>query len=141
VFLGGGYNESNESFSANENDVASLFNLENMCRREVLPIGHNNWCEKECNLQDPEGVFLVKGCVMASNLREVILENILGDDHVGLTILYCPRNISMVITIWKWSLVQTTVEGFSLKELLLSYNESYEPEVDVKRMISVRKKN
>jgi hypothetical protein len=33
------------------------------------------------------------------------------------------------------------MEGFSLKELLLSYNESYIPEVDVEGMIGVKKKN
>jgi hypothetical protein len=32
------------------------------------------------------------------------------------------------------------MEGFSLKELLLSYDESYVPEVDVERMIGVKKK-
>jgi hypothetical protein len=30
-FLGFEYSESNEFFSANENDVASLLNLEDMC--------------------------------------------------------------------------------------------------------------
>jgi len=37
-------------------------------------------------------------------------------------------------------LVQTTIEGFLLKELLLSYDESYIPKVDVERMIGVKKK-
>jgi hypothetical protein len=32
------------------------------------------------------------------------------------------------------------MEGFLLKELLLSYNESYISKVDVKGMISVKKK-
>jgi hypothetical protein len=32
------------------------------------------------------------------------------------------------------------MEGFSLKELLFSYNESYVPEVDVGGMIGVKKK-
>jgi hypothetical protein len=31
VFLGGEYCESSDSFGANENDVASLPNLENLC--------------------------------------------------------------------------------------------------------------
>jgi len=38
------------------------------------------------------------------------------------------------------AVAQTTMEGFSLKELLLSYNESYIPEMDVEGMISVKKK-
>jgi hypothetical protein len=76
---------------------------------------------------------------MASDPREAILDNILGHDHVGLTILYCPRNISPVMTIWKWILVQITMVGFWLKEILFSYDESYVPEVDVEGMISVKK--
>jgi hypothetical protein len=63
-----------------------------------------------------------------------------GHDHVGLTILYYPRDILAVMTIWKWSLTHTTMEGFSLKELLLSYDESYVPKVDVKGMIGVKRK-
>jgi hypothetical protein len=47
-------------------------------RREAPQIGRNNWPKKECNLQDLEGVFLAKGCVMTSNPREVILDNIIG---------------------------------------------------------------
>jgi hypothetical protein len=32
------YNESSESLSDNEDIVASLFNFEDMCQREALPI-------------------------------------------------------------------------------------------------------
>jgi len=77
---------------------------------------------------------------MAFDLREAIMDDILGDDHVDLTILYYPGDISTIMTFWKWLLVQTTMEGFSLKELLLSYDESYILEVDVKGMIGVKKK-
>jgi hypothetical protein len=35
------------------------------------------------------------------NLREAIMDDILGDDHVGLTIFYCLGNISTVMTVWK----------------------------------------
>jgi len=45
----------------------------------------------------------------------------------------------MVMTIWKWPLAQTIMEGFLLKELLLSYDESYVLEVDVEGMISLKK--
>ncbi len=44
------------------------------------------------------------------------------------------------MTIWKWLLAQTTMEGFSLKELLLSYDESYVLEVDIEGMINVKGK-
>jgi hypothetical protein len=38
VFLGGEYNESNEFLGANENDVASSSNLENMRQKEAPSI-------------------------------------------------------------------------------------------------------
>jgi hypothetical protein len=46
----------------------------------------------------------------------------------------------MVMIIWKWPLTQTIMEGFSLKEILFSYDENYVLKVDVKRMIGVKKK-
>jgi hypothetical protein len=45
--------------------------------------------QKGMQFLDLEGVFFMKGCVAASNLREAILDDILRHDHVGLTILYC----------------------------------------------------
>jgi hypothetical protein len=36
---------------------------------------------------------------MASDPREAILDNILEDDHVGLTVLVCFRDISVIMTI------------------------------------------
>jgi hypothetical protein len=45
--LKGEYNEGNEFLGANENDLESLLNLEDMCHREAPPIGHNNWRRRE----------------------------------------------------------------------------------------------
>jgi hypothetical protein len=42
---------------------------------------------------------------MVSDMKEAILDDILGHDNVNLTIFYYPRDISMVMIIWKWSLV------------------------------------
>ncbi len=39
----GEYNENNESLNVNEVDVASSYNLKDMHRREVSPIGHSSW--------------------------------------------------------------------------------------------------
>jgi hypothetical protein len=110
-----------------------------MCQKEALPIGHSNWHGKECDLLDDEDVFLMKGCVMIFDPREAILDDILRHDHVGLTIFYLHGNISTIMTIWKWSLIQTTMEGFLLKVFLLSYDENYVLKVDVEGMISVKK--
>jgi hypothetical protein len=57
VFLGGEYSESKESFGADEDNVATSPNLENLCQRDSLLIKHNSWHGKECDILDPEGVF------------------------------------------------------------------------------------
>jgi len=69
-----------------------------------------------------------------------VIQDILGDDHFGLTILYYLGDISTIMTIWKWWVVYRTMKGFLLKELLLSYDETYLLEVDVEGMISVKEK-
>jgi hypothetical protein len=48
---------------------------------------------------DDVGLFVTSGCVIACNLREVILDNQLGEDHVRVNILYCLNNVSMVMII------------------------------------------
>jgi hypothetical protein len=139
-FLGGEYSKGSESLSTNEDDVVSSPNFEDMCRRKALPTGRSNWHGRECNLLDLEGVFLAKVRVMIFNLGEEILDDFLGHDHVNLTILSYLGDISTIMTIEKWPLIQTTMEGFFLKEFLLSYDENYVPKVDVEGMISVKEK-
>jgi len=62
------------------------------------------WWRIECDLIDNNGVFIAKGWVVACNPQEVVLDDRLGKDHVGLCILYCPMTMSTVMTIWKWLL-------------------------------------
>jgi hypothetical protein len=64
---------------------------------------------------DDVGLFVASGYVIVSDPREAILDNQLGEDHVGVNVLYCLNNISAVMTIWKWLLAQTIVDGHSLK--------------------------
>jgi hypothetical protein len=54
---------------------------------------------------DDVGLFVASGYVIAYDPRKTNFENKLGEDHVGMNILYYSNNISMVMTIWKWSLV------------------------------------
>jgi hypothetical protein len=44
------------------------------------------------------------------------------------------------MTIWKWSLAQTIVDGYSFRQLLISYNETSILIVDEEGEIGVRKK-
>ncbi len=80
--------------------MANSPNLKDMRRKEAPPIRHNNWHRKECDFLDLEGVFLVRGhVIIIFDPKESILDNILRDDHVNLTILYYLGNISMIMTI------------------------------------------
>ncbi len=69
------------------------------------------------------GFFVTNGHVVTCDPRDAIFYNELGEDHVKVSILYYSNNISAIMTIWKWLLAQTIVDGYSLKQLLLSYNE------------------
>jgi hypothetical protein len=46
----------------------------------------------------------------------------------------------MVMTILKWLLVQTILDGYSFRQLLIYYNESHIAIVDEEREIGVMKK-
>jgi hypothetical protein len=127
--------------SVNNEEVGSSPNLEDMSFRNISPIRCYGWQGKECGLQDYDGTFVVKGHVMASDLKEVILDDITGEGHIHLTIFYCPRDISTIMTIWKWQLIQTILNDTSLHAFLCSYDKSYVPKVDDEGEIGVKKKN
>jgi len=94
----------------------------------------------ECEFVDDVGFFVASGRVIACDLKEVVLDNQLGEDHVKVNILYYPNNISIVMKIWRWSLAQTIVDGYSLKQLLVFYDENNIPTIDEEAEIGVMKK-
>jgi hypothetical protein len=98
------------------------------------------WQGAECDLVDDVGFFIVSGYVIACDLKEAVLNNQLGEDHVKMGILYCINNVSSIMTIWKWSLAQTIVDGYSSRQILVSYDESKIPTIDEEGEIGVRKK-
>jgi hypothetical protein len=89
---------------------------------------------------DDVGLFVASGRVITCDPKEVIFDNRLGEDHVGMSSLYCPNNILVVMTIWKWLLAQTIVDAYSLKPLFISYNECNIPTIDEEGEIGIRKK-
>ncbi len=89
---------------------------------------------------DDVGLFVANGHVIACDPREAILDNQLGEDHVRVSILYCPNNVSMVMTIWKWLLAQIIMDKYSLKQLFITYNGSNIPTINEEGEIGVRKK-
>jgi hypothetical protein len=98
------------------------------------------WQGIECDIVDNVGEFLAKGHVVACDPQESILDDWLGKDHVGLCILYCPTTMSELMTIWKWSLAQTILDGYPFIEHLISFNEIHIRNVDDVRVIGVKKK-
>ncbi len=63
---------------------------------------------------DNVGFFVASGHVIACDPRKVVFYNKLNEDHVRTNILYYSNNISAIMTIWKWSLAQTIMDGYSL---------------------------
>jgi hypothetical protein len=70
----------------------------------ILQIRRFEWRGVKCDLVDNVGVFLAKDHVVACDPHEATLDDQLGEDHVGLCILYCPVTMSIMMTIWKWTL-------------------------------------
>ncbi len=60
---------------------------------------------------------------------------------LGLNILHCPSNILVVMIIWKWSLSQTILDGYSLRPFFIPYNENYILVVDEEGEMVLRKNN
>jgi len=61
-----------------------------------------------------------------------VLNDDLGEDHVGIIIFYCPCDISTTMSIWRWALSHTILHGHSLKALLKSYDDNNIFDVDVR---------
>jgi hypothetical protein len=69
--------------------------------------------------------------------QEVIFDDQLGEDHVGLCILYCPRTMSIVTPIWKWSFDQTILDKYRLRKHLIATHILHHDDVGT---IGVKKK-
>jgi hypothetical protein len=77
--------------------------------------------------------------VVACDPHEAVLDDRLGEDHVGLCILYCPAIVSIVMTIWKWPLAQKILDGYPFIKHLITFNETHIPDVDDVGVIGVNK--
>jgi hypothetical protein len=81
------------------------------------------WQGVECDFVDNGGVFITKGWVVACDPHETILDDQLVEDHVELCILYYSIIVLTMMTIWKWPLVQTILNGYPFIEHLIAFNE------------------
>ncbi len=78
--------------------------------------------------------------MVACNPHEAILNDWLGEDHVGLCILYYLAIVSIVMTIWKWLLVQTIFDGYLLIEHFITFHDTHILDVANVGSIGVKKK-
>jgi hypothetical protein len=46
---------------------------------------------------------------------ELVFDDWLGEDDVGLRIFYCLGIVLAIMTIWKWPLSQTILNGYTLR--------------------------
>jgi len=53
----------------------------------------------ECDLLDDGEIFIASGHVIACDPKQVVLDNQLNEDYVGVSIFYYPNNVSVVMTI------------------------------------------
>jgi hypothetical protein len=51
--------------------------------------------------------------MIACDPWEIVFDDQLGEDHVGLNILHCLSNVVTIMAIWKWSISQTILDGYS----------------------------
>jgi len=100
----------------------------------------SQWRGVECDLLDVDGIFIAKGRVIAFNLMEVVFDDQLGEDHVGLRILYCLGIVLVIMMIWKWPLSQTIFNGYSLQEHLMTHNEGHVLDADEVGVVGMKKK-
>ncbi len=69
----------------------------------VLSLRHS-WRSIECDVVDVEGVYVDREWIIVCDSREEVLDDDLGEDHVGLFILYCLNDILVIMNIWRWPL-------------------------------------
>jgi hypothetical protein len=86
-----------------------------VCNPNIVGRCRFQWRRVECDLLDDYGVFIAKGRVIACDPMDTVLDDQLAEDHVGLCIMCCPSIVSVVMTIWKWPLTGTILDGYSLR--------------------------
>jgi hypothetical protein len=78
----------------------------------ILANGRCFWQGVDCDLINLDvGVFVASGHVITGDPWEIVFDDWLGEDHVGLNIFHCLSNVVTTMTIWKWSLSQTILDG------------------------------
>jgi hypothetical protein len=71
----------------------------------IIPsIGRELWHGRDCQHVDDVGVMIIEGHINACNPKRLVLGENLGETNVKMTILSYPRDIALVMSIWRWPL-------------------------------------
>jgi hypothetical protein len=95
------------------------------------------WHGRKCELVNHVGEMVVEGRIVTCDPRELVLDNNLGEIDVRVTIFSYPNDRSQIMSIWKWPLSQTILDGHCLSSLFIAYVlEEDEGVVGVKKKIT-----
>jgi hypothetical protein len=76
--------------------------------------------------------------VIACFPQDIVLDDRLGEDHVGLCILYCLTIVSILVTICKWLLIQTILDGYLFIKHFITFHETHILDVDDVGVVGVK---
>jgi hypothetical protein len=62
------------------------------------------WCGRKRELVNHVGKNIVEGRIVTCDPKEPILDDDIGETDVGVTILNCLKDKSLIMSIWKWPL-------------------------------------
>jgi hypothetical protein len=79
------------------------------------------WSGKKCELVNHIGKMIVEGRIVACDPKEPILDNNPNEIDVGVIILSCANDRSQIMSIWRWPLSQTILDGHCLLSFLVAY--------------------
>jgi hypothetical protein len=90
------------------------------------------WCGRkyEYEMVNHVGKMIIEGRIVACDLKELVLDDDLGEINVGVTILNYPNDRSQIMSIWRWPLLETILDGHFLSSLLIAYDEHHVLEDD-----------
>ncbi len=83
------------------------------------------WRGRKCELVNHIGKMIVEGRIVTCDPKKLILDNNLGEIDVGVTILSCANDRSQIMSIWRWPLSQTIIDGHCLLSFLIAYDEHH----------------
>jgi hypothetical protein len=83
------------------------------------------WHGGKCELVNHVGEIIVERRIIACDPKELILDDDLGEIEVRVTILNYPKDTAQIMTIWRWPLSRTILDGHCLSSLFIAYDEHH----------------